>query len=181
VPVHFATLRQSPEWYYGTGHFDQLNYALLAEFLKEEPYSTNGHDIGLRPWLVRTIGFQASAEELGMNFGPGVEMIGLKKQRIGQSIIAAEISVWSGTDGEGGYAATVIFFLTLLAICVYTSLRETGIDRFMAGLGALLAALFPIVTRLSLDGFLSQTSVLFVFPFFASPLRREELSARSFT
>ena len=108
-------------------------------------------------------------------------MIGLKKQRIGQSIITAEISVWSGTDGEGGYAATVIFFLTLLAICVYTSLRETGIDRFMAGSGALLAAFLPAVTRISLDGFLSQVSILFVFPFFASLLRHQELSARSFT
>ena len=174
-------IRQGLEWYYGTGHFDQLNYALLAEFLKEEPYSTSGQDIGLRPWLVRTVGFQASAEQLGMNSGPGVEMIGLKKQRIGQSIITAEISVWSGTDGEGGYAATVIFFLTLLAICVYTSLRETGIDRFMAGSGALLAAFLPAVTRISLDGFLSQVSILFVFPFFASLLRRQELSARSFT
>jgi hypothetical protein len=174
-------IRQGLEWYYGAGHFDQLNYALLAEFLKEEPYSTSGRDIGLRPWLVRTVGFQASAEQLGMNSGPGVEMIGLKKQRLGQSIITAEISVWSGTDGEGGYAATIIFFLTLLAICAYTSLRETGIDRFMAGSGALLAAFLPAVTRISLDGFLSQVSILFVFPFFASLLRRQELSARSFT
>jgi len=173
-------IRQGLEWYYGTGHSDQLNYALLAEFLKEEPYSTNGHDIGLRPWLVRIVGFQASAEELGMHSGPRAEMIGLKKQRIGQSIITAEISVWSGTDGQGGYAATVIFFLTLLAICVYASLRETGIDRFMAGSAALLAAFLPAVTRISLDGFLSQVSILFVFPFFASLLRRQELSARSF-
>ncbi len=108
-------------------------------------------------------------------------MIGLKKERIGQSIITAEISVWSGTDGKGGYAATVIFFLTLLAICLYVFLRETGIDRFMAGSGALLAAFLPAVTRLSLDGFLSQVSILFVFPFFASLLRHQELSARSFT
>ena len=116
-----------------------------------------------------------------MGSGPGQEMIGLKKERIGQSIITAEISVWSGTDGKGGYAATVIFFLTLLAICLYVFLRETGIDRFMAGSGALLAALLPAVTRLSLDGFLSQVSILFVFPFFASLLRHQELSARSFT
>ena len=51
-------IRQGLEWYYGTGHFDQLNYALLAEFLKEEPYSTSGQDIGLRPWLVRRSGFK---------------------------------------------------------------------------------------------------------------------------
>ncbi len=109
-----------------------------------------------------------------------METIGLKNERIGQSIITAEISVWSGTDGKGGYAATVIFFLTLLAICLYVFLRESGINRFMAGSGALLAACLPVVTRLSLDGFLSQTGILFIFPFFASLLRHENLRARSF-
>jgi hypothetical protein len=176
-----APIQQGLEWYYGKGHFDQINYVLLAEFLKENPYSTTAQDIGLRPWLVGPVGFQVSAEQLGTDSGPGVEMAGLKKERLGQSIITAEISVWSGTDGKGGYAATVIFFLTLLAVCVYIVLRETGIDRFMAGSGALLAALLPAITRLSLDGFLSQVSVLFVFPFFAILLRQEALSARSFT
>ena len=174
-------IRQGLEWYYGKGHFDQINYVLLAEFLKEEPYSTSEQEIGLRPWLVGPVGFHDTAEQLGMSSGPGLETIGLKNERIGQSIITAEISVWSGTDGKGGYAATVIFFLTVLAICLYVFLRETGIDRFMAGSGALLAAFLPAVTRLSLDGFLSQISILFVFPFFASLLRHQDLSARSFT
>ena len=164
-------IRQGLEWYYGRGHFDQINYVLLAEFLKEEPYSTSEQDIGLRPWLVRPVGFQDTTGQDGAGSGQEAEMMGLKKVRLGQSIITAEISVWSGTDGKGGYAATVIFFLTLLAICLYVVLRETGIDRFMAGSGALLAAFLPFVTRLSLDGFLSQISILFVFPFFASLLR----------
>jgi hypothetical protein len=145
-------IKQGLGRYYGKGYEDQLNYVLLAEFLKEEPYSTSAHDIGLRPWLVRTA-------------------LEFKKQRIGQSILTAEISVWSGTDAKAGYAATVIFFLTLLAISLYGSLRETGIDCFMAGSGALLGAVLPVITRLSLDGFLSQISILFVFPFFASLLR----------
>ena len=174
-------IRQGLEWYYGKGHFDQTNYVLLAEFLKEEPYSTSEQVIGLRPWLVRIVGFRDTAEQLGLSQGRGIELIGLKQGRIGQSIITAEISVWSGTDGKGGYAATVIFFLTLLAICLYVVLRETGCDCFMAGSGALLAAFLPAVTRLSLDGFLSQASILFVFPFFASLLRHRDLSARSFT
>jgi hypothetical protein len=174
-------IRQGLEWYYGKGYDDQLNYVLLAEFLKEEPYSTSAQEIGLRPWLVRPVGFQASGEQFGMIVGSKVEAIGLKKERLSQSIITAEISVWSGTDGRGGYAATVIFFLTLLAVCLYVVLRETGIHCFMAGSGALLAAFLPAITRLSLDGFLSQVSVLFVFPFFTSLLRSEALSARSFT
>jgi hypothetical protein len=174
-------IQQGLEWYYGKGYDDQLNYVLLAEFLKEEPYSTSKQEIGLRPWLVRPVGFKFKTEQLGESFGTELEIVGLKKERIGQSIITAEIAVWSGTDGQGGYAATVIFFLTLLAICLYVLLRETGIDRFMAGSGAILGALLPAVTRLSLNGFLSQVSILFIFPFFADLLRRQELSARSFT
>jgi hypothetical protein len=154
---------------------------LLAEFLKEEPYSTSEQTIGLRPWLVGPVGFKDNAEQIGMSPGTGQQVIGLKKERIGQSIITAEVSAWSGTDGKGGYAATVIFFIMVLTICLYVFLRELGIDRLMAGLGALLAALLPAVTRLSLDGFLSQVSILFVFPFFASLFRNQNLSARSFT
>jgi hypothetical protein len=176
-----APIRQGLEWYYGKGYDDQINYVLLAEFLKEEPYTTSEQDIGLRPWLVRPVGFRDTAEQLGLSPGPGLEMMGLKKERIGQSIITAEISAWSGTDAKAGYAATVIFFLTLLAICLYVFLRETGIDRFMAASGTLLVAFLPAVTRLSLDGFLSQVSILFLFPFFASLLRCRDLRARSFT
>jgi hypothetical protein len=174
-------IRQGLEWYYGKGFFDQINYVLLAEFLRDQPYGTNEQEIGLRPWLVEPVGYRVSAEHLGRSSGPGQEFPGLKKQRIGQSIITAEISVWSGTDGKGAYAATVIFFFALLAISVYVLLRETGIDRLIAGSGALLAVFLPAVTRLSLDGFLSQVAILFVFPFFASLLRRRELNARSLT
>jgi hypothetical protein len=174
-------IRQGLEWYYGKGHFDQINYVLLAEFLKEEPYSTSEQDIGLRPWLVGPVGVHEFPGELGTSSGSGPETIGLKDERIGQSVITAEISVWSGTDGKGGYAATVIFFLTVLAICLYVFLRLIGADRFIAASGALLAVFLPVVTRLSLDGFLSQVGIFFVFPFFACLLQDQALSARSFT
>jgi hypothetical protein len=174
-------IRQGLEWYYGKGYLDQINYVLLAEFLKEQPYGTSSQEIGLRPWLLRPVGFQASAEQLGLSSGPGADINGLKKERLGQSIVTAEISVWSGTDAKSGYAATVIFFLTVLAICLYGFLRGLRIDPLLAGSGALLAALLPAVTRLSLNGFLSQVSILFVFPFFASVLQHRELRARSFT
>jgi hypothetical protein len=156
VPV-----QQGLRWYYGKGYPDYSNYVQLAEFLKEEPYGTSEQDIGLRPWLIKPA-------------------IGLKTQRIGQSIVTAAISVWSWTDAKGGYAATVIFFLTVLAISLFVFLRETGVDRFTAGSGALAASLLPAVTRLSLDGFLSQTSILFIFPFFASLLQARDLSNRGY-
>ena len=174
-------IRQGLEWYYGKGHFDQINYVLLAEFLKEEPYRTKEQDIGLRPWLVLPVGFKDDQQAVGMSPGPGQEKTGLKKERIGQSVLMAEISVWSGTDAKSAYAATVIFVITLLAISVYALLRETGLSRFMAASGALMAALLPAVTRLSLNGFLSQVSILFVFPFFAILLRHPEFRVRTFT
>ena len=177
----FVPIWQGLQWYYGKAYPDHLNYVQQAEFLKEEPYSTSAQDVGLRPWLVSNVGFHLNAEQIGMKSGPGVEMPGLKNERIGQSIINAEMSVWSGTDGKAGYAATVVFYLALLAICLYAFLCETGINHFMAGSGALVAAFLPAVARLSLDGFLSQVSTLFIFPFFACLLRPSDLSARSFT
>src|SRR5271165_4023027 len=74
VPV-----RQGLDWYYGKGHFDQINYVLLAEFLKEEPYGTGEEDIGLRPWLVRPVGFQDTTGQVGAGSGQEAEMMGLKK------------------------------------------------------------------------------------------------------
>jgi hypothetical protein len=168
---------QGLDRYYGKGYGDQLNYVLLAEFLKEEPYSTNQQDIGLRPWLLGPVGFHVN---YGTSPGPGRELVALKTERIGQSIITSEMSTWSGTNGKGGYAATVIFFLAALTICLYVFLRELGIDRFMAGSGALLGGFLPIVTRLSLEGFLSQISILFAFPFIVSLLRHKDLSPQSF-
>src|SRR5258708_38174005 len=87
----------------------------------------------------------------------------LKDERIGHSVITAEISVLSQTNAKSSYAATVIFFLLSLAICLYVLLRDIGINRLTAGLGAFLPTILPAITRLTLDGFLSQTAVLFVF------------------
>jgi len=75
----------------------------------------------------------------------------------------------------------VIFFLLSLAFCLYVLLRFVGIDRVCAALGAFLPTILPAITRLSLDGFLSQTAVLFVFVFFANLLHQRDLNARSFT
>jgi hypothetical protein len=119
-------IRQGLEWYYGKGHDDQLNCVLTAEFLKEEPYGTSGKEIALRPWLVKPVGDQDTAKQMAKISEPEEEMIALKKEKIGQSVLMAEISVWSGTNAKGGYAAAVIFSITLLAICLYVLLRETA-------------------------------------------------------
>jgi hypothetical protein len=156
VPV-----QQGIDSYYGKVGIDQTNYIFLAEFLKEEPYKTDFEDVGLRPWLL-----------MGLN---------IKQQRIGQSVITAEISVLSHTNANNGYAATFIFFLAALAMCLYFLLREIGLNHFTAGLGAFLPPIFPGITHLFLYGFLSQTAALFVFVFFVTLLRRQDLNGRSFT
>ena len=156
VPV-----QQGIDSYYGKAHPDQLNYVFLAEFLKEKPYGTDIRDIGHEPWLLMPVR--------------------LKDERIGQSVITAEIAVISQTNAKSSYAATVIFLLVSLAICSYALFRDIGIDRFSAALGAFLPTILPAITRLTLDGFLSQTAVLFAFVFFANLLHRRDLNARSFT
>jgi hypothetical protein len=156
VPV-----QQGIDSFYGRAGIDQINYVFLAEFLKEETYKTDFQDIGLRPWLL-----------MGLSF---------KHQRIGQSIITAEISVLSLTNAKNAYTATFIFFLTALAMCFYFLLREIGVDHLAAGLGGFLPAIFPGITHLFLYGFLSQTAALFVFAFFATLLYRRDLNGRSFT
>jgi hypothetical protein len=156
VPV-----QQGIDSYYGKAGIDQINYVFLAEFLKEEPYKTDFQDVGLRPWLL-----------MGLSF---------KHQRIGQSVVTAEISVLSGTDAKRAYAATFIFFLAALAICLYFLLREIGVNSFTAAAGAILPTIFPGITHLFLYGFLSQVAALFVFVFFAVLLQRRDLNARSFT
>jgi hypothetical protein len=176
----YVPVRQGLEWYYGKGHDDHFNYVLLADFLKEERYNTTEQEVGLHPWMARAVGFQHFAEAAATAPGPQQSITGLIKERIGQSVVTAEISAWSGTDGKGGYAATVVFFLTLLAIGIYVLLRETGIDCFIAGAGGVLTAVLPAVTRLSLNAFLSQVSILFVSPFLAQLLQRRKFHARDF-
>ena len=134
ITVHSVVpVQQGIDTYYGKAGIDQINYVFLAEFLKEEPYKTDFQDVGLRPWLL-----------MGLTF---------KNQRIGQSVITAEISVLSFTNAKSAYAATFIFFFTSLAICLYFFLREIGVDYFIAGLGAFFPVIFPGITHLFLTGF----------------------------
>lgn len=156
-----APIRQGIDSYYGKAGTDQINYVFLAEFLKQVPYKTDFQEVGLKPWLLT-----------GLN---------IKDQRIGQSVITAEISVLSCTNAKEAYAATFILSLAVLATCSYVLLREIRATHFVAGLGASVMAILPGITHLLLYGFLSQTAALFVFVFFATLLHRRELNGRGFT
>jgi hypothetical protein len=156
VPV-----QQGLDAYYGKAGLDCYPYTNLAQYLRDESYNTDATQFGLRPSALFTTKY--------------------KHERIGQSIVQAEISVFSQTNAQSGFAATIILFLTALAICSYGLLRDMDVPRFAAAAGAFLPTIFQAVTRLSIDAYLSQTSTLFVFVFLTHVLLRQDLNARSFT
>jgi hypothetical protein len=146
--------------YYGKAGLDFYPYTLLAQYLRDESYKTAPSQFGLRP----------SALLVTKNI----------HERIGQSIIQAEVSVFSQTNAQSGFAATVVLFLTALAICSYGILRQMGVPCFTAVTGASLPAIFQSITRLTIDAYLSQTATLFVFVFLTHLLLQRDLKARSF-
>jgi hypothetical protein len=58
--------------------------------------------------MVGPVGSDDRPAQAGIGSEGGLETIGLKNERIRQSIITAEISVWSGPNSKGCYAAGVI-------------------------------------------------------------------------
>jgi len=154
-------IQQGLDRYYGKAGLDFYPYTLLAQYLMDESYNTETSQFGLRPSALFTDAY--------------------KHWRIGQSIIQAEVSVFSQTNAQSGFAATIVLFLTALAICSYGILREMEVPRLTAAAGALLPTIFQAITRLSIDAYLSQTSTLFVFVFLTYLLLRQDLNARTFT
>ncbi|MBI3885500.1 MAG: hypothetical protein HY302_07200 [Opitutae bacterium] len=139
-----ALIYHGPAHYYGNAHQDQVNYVQLAQFLVERPFSTSLADVGLHPWLVKAID--------------------LKEMRIGQSVANGYVGVASLTDAQMAYGTTSLFFVGLLAACVTALLVQCSVRPSLAWLGGVWSGSLPAVTQTHLDGFLSQTTVLFVIP-----------------
>jgi hypothetical protein len=76
--------------YYGKAGLDFYPYTLLAQYLRDESYKTDTSQFGLRPSAFFAIRYT--------------------HERIGQSIVQAEVSVFSQTNAQSGFAATVVFF-----------------------------------------------------------------------
>jgi hypothetical protein len=153
--------QQGLDAYYGKAGLDFYAYTLLAQNLMDESYNAEPYHLYLRPAALFSNEY--------------------KHQRIGQSIIQAEMSVLSQVNAQSGFAATIVLFLTALATCCYGVLREIGVPRFTAAVGAFVPTIFQAITRLSIDAYLSQTSTLFVFVFLTHLLLRQDLNARTFT
>ena len=135
---------EGPANYYGKGHIDHLNYTFISEFLKNEPFSTPDIEMQKRPWLVKAL----------QN----------KNLRIGQSVAQAYLASLSFVSAKDAYAALCSFLIAILALTVFVLAQSFSLSRPYCVLASLWVGLAPSTTRIHLDGFLSQTSVLFVFP-----------------
>lgn len=140
--------RVGPANYYGSAHVDQVNYVLLGEFLAEKPFSTSQGDIGLQPWVAKPLA--------------------LKNYRIGQSVSNGYLGVISLSDAKRSYGTLTIFMVGLGALSVFLLARILGVPLVTAALAAVWWGVLPAVTKVHLDGFLSQTCILFVFPAMAA-------------
>ncbi len=135
---------KGPAEYFGYAHQDQVNSVQLSQFLVEMPFSTGLGNVGLHPWLVKPID--------------------LKTGRIGQAVPDGYLAVTTGTDSQGSYGVTTIFFLALVPVVMMELLLRLGAGRRLAFLGAIWAGILPAFTKAHLDGFVSQTETLFVVP-----------------
>jgi len=133
-----------PQDYYGNAHTDQVNYTLLSQFLVEEPFSLELENVALRPWLVKAID--------------------LKNMRIGQSVAQGYLGVVSFTDSKTAYGVLTIFFIACISLAVFSLGHALGLSRMGALLAGLWTGLLPAVTKTHLDGFFSQTIILFIYP-----------------
>jgi hypothetical protein len=147
VPLFY----HGPANYYGKAHTDQANYVLIGQFLIEKQFSTSLADASQTPWLVKPIHF--------------------KLGRIGQSVINAYLGVVSLSDAKRSYGTLSIFVICLGAVAVFVLSRTLAIPTVVSAIAGLWWGLLPAVTKTHLDGFFSQTSVLFVFPAIAALFR----------
>jgi hypothetical protein len=143
-------ISNGPHEYYGNVSYDHVNYVLLGQFLLDNSFSMN-FDPGLHPWLYKAQG--------------------AKLQRIGQSVANAYLAALTGTDVQASYGTLSIFVIAILAVSCFVLLREFGTPLLIAAAGGLWVGCSPGITHLQLQAFLSQSSVLFIFPITAAYFR----------
>lgn len=128
----------------GQAQIDHVNYVMMAQFLADEPYSTELHNIGVRPWLWIPLQW--------------------KNARLTQCVVLGTVAVLSGSDAQRAWGATAIFFTILLAAALAALWRVAGVAGWAAATLGLVGAATPVVTYIYLIGFFSQLTALFVFP-----------------
>jgi len=132
-----------PRDYYARAHGDQENYTCLAQFLTDQPFSTDWDSLGQRPYLI--------------------DALVLKDDRIGAEVLQGFFAASIGTDAQPLFEPTILLGPALLVPAVYALARRLGQGRRPAVLAGLAAALLPGLTALHLNCYMSHTlSVAFV-------------------
>jgi hypothetical protein len=144
-------LYQGPQNYYGKGRADQLAWVTLGQYLAENGFPYDTPELQRHPWTLK--------------------VSGMREQRMIQVVATAELAVASLSDAKSAYGVQSVFFATLVPVCVFVVLRSFSVWRPLALTGALWVGVLPSLTKIHLDGFLAQVSVLFLFPLLLAGFR----------
>ncbi|QJX00934.1 hypothetical protein [Frigoriglobus tundricola] len=125
------------ESYRGDLQSDQYPYVVLAQFLMDEPFSTDRPDLSDRAWLVLPLD--------------------LKPDRIGQSVVHGFIAVAAGHNALDTFFPTLLLGPGLMVPAVFLLGTQCGLSRFWTTWAALAAGLAPGVEVLVSLCFLSHS------------------------
>jgi len=138
-----------PDNYYGFARIDHLNYTVTSEHLLHEKFTpdADGPNPQDNVWMLKTAG--------------------AREQRIGQSVLQAYLAAVSLSSTKNSYAGAVAFCIGLMGLATFALARSVSLSRPYAIFAAMWASLCPGITKMSLEGFMSQACTLFVFPWVA--------------
>ena len=118
-----GVLIRGVESYRGDLQSDQYPYVVLAQFLIDEPFSTDWSDLTDRAWLVLPLG--------------------LKPDRLGQSVVHGLIAVSAGHNALDTFYPTLLLGPGLMVPAVFLLGTQSGLSRFWTTWAALAAGLAP--------------------------------------
>lgn len=133
---------------------DQYGYTSMAQFFKDERYSTEIRDLGQRAWLFRV---------LRPSMGRFALPVTLKQNRIGQSVLQAFLAASLGRDTKPVFGPLVVLGAPLLALALVLLAGRLGLPPPLGWLAGALGGLLPAFTLLQIEGFLSHALVLGFF------------------
>jgi hypothetical protein len=121
--------------YMGRAWTDQYTYTVQAEFLVHERFSTTWADIDNRPYLEAALG--------------------LKADRLGQSLLLGFFAVSSAQETKVLYEATSLLSPALVVLALYVLSRRYGLSARQALATGVAAGLLPGLAMVHLECFLS--------------------------
>ncbi len=131
---------------YGECWQDQYNYVAQSQLLVDRPFNTTFQDINNKPYLIQGV-------------------VG-KESRIGQDVINGFFAATTSSNTSNFFSTVILLLPFLLTISMYL-LSSKFLDDQIALYTAILAGISPIITKIHLENFLSQSifiPFLFIIP-----------------